>query len=93
MFRNTGLKTYIMLTTLLPCLFTAEPDTSQYEWDAASGYYYDHTTGLYYDANSQVKTLTVFCICCFPDSAFWGLWTKALVGSCILWVLAVVVPF
>ncbi|XP_067931687.1 RNA-binding protein 5-like isoform X2 [Watersipora subatra] len=30
-----------------------EPDTSKYQWDAASGYYYDPTTGLYYDANSQ----------------------------------------
>jgi len=32
----------------------AEPDVSQYQWDAASGYYFDPTTGLYYDSGSQV---------------------------------------
>lgn len=34
-------------------LFTATPDTTQYQYDDTSGYYYDPSTGLYYDPNSQ----------------------------------------
>jgi RNA-binding protein 5/10 len=31
----------------------ATPDTSQFTYDASSGYYYDASTNLYYDASSQ----------------------------------------
>ena len=43
--------------------YLAEPDTSQYQWDASTGYYYDPTTGLYYDANSQVTHISSPVVC------------------------------
>ena len=68
-FMHVKIRKTMFLFDLL-CLFfyLAEPDTSQYQWDASTGYYYDPTTGLYYDANSQVTHFSSLNVCDVYDN-------------------------